>query len=237
MQICWWQGSLLFGQGCWFLNQHHGVGRGGLCPTSHSWRSRSRGSDTGKNHCGPMGQGVGQTRRWRSRSLAQLRGGEGWAAAGHCPVHGGQLPDIPVSCSAAGHEPSHSEHWCPLVLSGVTTPLWVIQGTVGDRLQRKGGWSLCVEAVMKQCQSHRWGSNLFDTFPALVLMPQGNTELLARCLSPPSMPPLPAHRTPVTSTREQWELLRLPFPSGFISVWIFLPLISSLWFLLFNRIK
>lgn len=130
-----------------------------------------------------------------------------------------------------------SDNWCPLVLSDLTTPLWVIQGTVSNCLQRKGGLVCVYGAVMKQCQSPRWGSNLLDTLPALTLGPQDNTELLARCLSPPSMPPLPAYRTPVALTREQWELLHFPFPLGFISIWIFLALISSLWFLLINRIK
>lgn len=112
------------------------------------------------------------------------------------------------------------------------------RGPSGTFSRGRGGWSVCVEAVMEQCQSPRWGSNLLDTLPVLALMPQGNIELLARCLSPPSMPPLPAHRTPVALTREQWSLLlHFPFPLGFISVWIFLPLISSLRFLLFNRIK
>lgn len=70
--------------------------------------------------------------------LSSAQSGEGCAAAGHCPVHGGHLPGISVSCSTAGQEPSHSDNQCPLVLSGLPSPLWVVQRTVSDCLQRKG---------------------------------------------------------------------------------------------------
>lgn len=199
----------------------------------------------------PQGQPRGRTtldpwdrvQRYRRKSLAQLRGGEGWAAAGHSPW---QLPGISVSCSTAAHELSQRitgklvkpETGVPLSPQASPPYFGRSRGLSVTVSWGRGGWSVCVEAVLEQCQSPRWGSNLLDTLPALALVPQGNIELLARCLSPPSMPPLPAYRTPVALTREQWEfLLCFPFPLGFISIWIFLPLISSLRFLLFNRIK
>lgn len=108
-----------------------------------------------------MGQGIGQTWACRSRSLARLRGGEGWAAAGHCPVHGASFL-ASLSCSTAGHDPSHGDNWCPLILSGLPTPLWVIQGTVSDCLQRKGrlacmcGSSDGAMSVSRVRQKHSW---------------------------------------------------------------------------------
>lgn len=126
--------------------------------------------------------------------LSSVQSGEGYAAAGHCPVHGGHLPGISVCCSTAGQGPSHSDNQA-------LRPPQPTLGGPGDCQ-----WLSPEEGEVGLCVCKQWWSNvnlpgeggdLLDTLPALALVPQSNIDLLARCLSPPSMPPLPAHRTPV----------------------------------------
>lgn len=206
MQISQWQRSLLFGQGFCFLREPTpwSGARNSVPQFTFMAQSYHRAS-----HREPWEDPWDRVWRYRRKSLAQLRGGEGWAAAWYSPW---QLPGISVSCSTAAHELSQRITGVPLSPQASPSHFGWSRGLSVTVSWGRGGWSVCVEEVLQQCQSPRWGSNLLDTLPALALVPQGNIELLARCLSPPSMPPLPAHRTPVALTREQWEFLLFSFP-------------------------
>lgn len=132
--------SLGKGFGFW-KNQHQWSGARRAVPHFTFMVQLLQGFRHREEPCWSHGTGYGSDREVQKQVLSWAQGWGGLSCSRALPCAWWELPGISVSCSPAGPEPSRSDNCWPLVLSGITTPLWVIQ--ISDCLQRK--WRLvCV---------------------------------------------------------------------------------------------